>query len=166
MRSFFCKIKWLAVFFILVSSQNATAQKNKSATEAQCQTCEAEPAGTPQKLKMDLKKIIDITCGLWINGRASFYGKNDGFSGKKTASGQILKKFDLTAAHKTLPFGTLVKVRLPSTDREVVVRINDRGPFTPGRTIDLNYAAAKSIGLDQVGVGDVEMQVCSQRSQN
>lgn len=76
---------------------------------------------------------------------ASWYGP--GFQGRKTASGETFNTHHLTAAHKTLPFGTRVKVLNVSTGRSVVVRINDRGPFVRGRIIDLSHAAAKAIGM-------------------
>jgi rare lipoprotein A len=84
---------------------------------------------------------------------ASWYGP--GFHGKKTASGEIFNQNDMTAAHKTLPFGTIVKVSY--NGKSVKVRINDRGPFIKGRTIDLSKAAAQKIGCD--GVCLVDMQV-------
>ncbi len=86
-------------------------------------------------------------------GVASWYGEP--FHGRRAASGEVFNMNDLTAAHKTLPFGTRVKVRHTTTGREVVVRINDRGPFTPGRVIDLSRAAAASIGLIQSGTAPV-----------
>lgn len=88
-------------------------------------------------------------------GRASWYG--DRFQGKRTASGERFDKNALTAAHKTLPFGTLVRVRSVRNGREVVVRINDRGPFVKGRVIDLSQAAMKALGLSQRGVIRVEL---------
>jgi rare lipoprotein A len=86
-------------------------------------------------------------------GMASWYGEQ--FQGRRTASGERFDMNAFTAAHKTLPFGTRVRVRHASTGKEVVVRINDRGPFTKGRVIDLSRAAAVSIGLIQTGVGPV-----------
>jgi rare lipoprotein A len=86
-------------------------------------------------------------------GQASWYGEP--FHGRRTASGEIFNMNEFTAAHKTLPFGTRVRVRHATTGREVTVRINDRGPFTPGRVIDLSRAAAAAIGLIQTGVGPV-----------
>ena len=86
-------------------------------------------------------------------GVASWYGEP--FHGRRTASGEVFNMNELTAAHKTLPFGTRVRVRHAATGREVVVRINDRGPFTPGRVIDLSRAAAASIGLIQSGTAPV-----------
>ena len=83
------------------------------------------------------------------SGVASWYGP--GFHGRKTANGERFDTGDMTAAHKTLPFGTRVLVHNPRTGKEVVVRINDRGPFTPGRVIDLSGAAASAIGIKARG---------------
>lgn len=86
-------------------------------------------------------------------GLASWYGPR--FHGRRTASGEAFDQHELTAAHKTLPFGTRVRVRHATTGKEVTVRINDRGPFTRGRVIDLSRAAASAIGLIQTGVAPV-----------
>ncbi|MDO5691977.1 MAG: septal ring lytic transglycosylase RlpA family protein [Pseudomonadota bacterium] len=82
-------------------------------------------------------------------GVASWYGP--GFHGRLTANGEKFDMHELTAAHKTLPFGTRVLVHNPRTGKEVVVRINDRGPFIKGRVIDLSKAAAKALGIQSRG---------------
>jgi rare lipoprotein A len=92
-------------------------------------------------------------------GMASWYGAR--FAGHRTASGERFNPGDLTAAHRTLPFGTRVRV----TDAEgdsVVVRINDRGPFARGRVIDLSQAAARELGLTRAGSGKVTLAVLDQ----
>jgi rare lipoprotein A len=94
-----------------------------------------------------------------FTGRASWYGP--GFHGRRTASGEVFNQNALTAAHRTLPFGTRVRVVNVSNHREVVVRINDRGPFTGGRVLDLSAEAARAIGLDRAGVGPVRVEVLS-----
>ena len=86
-------------------------------------------------------------------GVASWYGP--GFAGRRTASGERFNPSELTAAHRSLPFGT--KVRVTHNGRSVVVRINDRGPFHGGRVIDLSQAAAEQIGLRRAGSGRVEL---------
>lgn len=86
-------------------------------------------------------------------GIASWYGP--GFQGRTTANGELYDMFAYTAAHKTLPFGTVVKVVDLNTGRSVVVRINDRGPFVPGRIIDLSYAAAVELGIVERGTARV-----------
>lgn len=92
-------------------------------------------------------------------GHASWYGGR--FHGQPTASGETYDKYALTAAHKTLPFGTIVRVRSLALGREVDVRINDRGPFAPGRVIDLSQAAAEVLGLKGAGVGQVSLNVAA-----
>lgn len=82
-------------------------------------------------------------------GEASWYGP--GFHGRLTANGERFDQEEMTAAHKTLPFGTRVLVQVPRTGREVVVRINDRGPYVAGRIIDLSSAAATALGLKARG---------------
>ena len=92
-------------------------------------------------------------------GQASFYGNQPGEGGPLTANGERYNPGGYTAAHRTLPFGTRVRVTSPSTGRSVVVRINDRGPFIGGRIIDLSVGAARAIGLTSSGVGTVRMEV-------
>jgi rare lipoprotein A len=87
------------------------------------------------------------------SGRASWYGP--GFHGRRTASGETFNTNDLTAAHRTLPFGTKVRVVNKKTGKSVVVRINDRGPYAHGRVIDLSKASAQAIGISGVGSVDV-----------
>lgn len=90
-------------------------------------------------------------------GVASWYGAE--FHGKRTASGEIYDMFALTAAHRRLPFGTLVEVTNLENGRKVVVRINDRGPFKKGRIIDLSYAAARRLGMVEQGTARVRLRV-------
>ena len=90
-------------------------------------------------------------------GMASWYGPK--FHGRKTASGEVFDMHAYTAAHRTLPFGTLVRVTYLKTGKSVVVRINDRGPWKRGRIIDLSYAAARKVGLVRDGTGRVRLEV-------
>jgi rare lipoprotein A len=92
-------------------------------------------------------------------GQASFYGNEPGEGGPLTANGERYNPGGYTAAHKTLPFGTRVRVTSPNTGRSVVVRINDRGPYAGNRVIDLSVGAARAIGLTNSGVGTVHMQI-------
>ena len=92
-----------------------------------------------------------------IVGQASWYGGK--FHGRKTASGERFDMNGLTAAHRTLPFGTKVRVVNEETGQSVVVRVNDRGPWGHGRIIDLSRAAAERIGLRHAGVGRVKVEV-------
>ncbi|MCX6179501.1 MAG: septal ring lytic transglycosylase RlpA family protein [Chlorobiales bacterium] len=93
---------------------------------------------------------------LVAEGKASYYAKN--FHNKKTASGESFNLKHFTAAHRTLPFGTSVKVINLDNGKNVVVRINDRGPHLKGRIIDVSQAAAKEIGLLSSGTANVRIE--------
>ena len=92
-----------------------------------------------------------------IIGMASFYSTK--FNGRRTASGEKFNNSALTAAHLSLPFGSLVKVTNMRNGKTVVVRINDRGPHVKGRIIDLSKAAAKKIGIGHAGTARVRLEV-------
>ncbi len=104
-----------------------------------------------------VKKPHDAAAAGKETGNASFYAKH--FTGRKTASGERYDPTALTAAHRTLPLGTLVKVVNPKNDKSVVVTVNDRGPVPKNRMIDLSGAAAKQIGMTKSGVTKVETEV-------
>jgi rare lipoprotein A len=88
-------------------------------------------------------------------GKAAWYGP--GFQGRRTASGERFNPHDLTAAHRTLPFGSRVRVTNLRNGRRVIVRINDRGPYVRGYVIDLSYAAARAIGMS--GTATVRLEI-------
>lgn len=111
--------------------------------------------GLPEPTAVGQVGIVTST----LTGMASWYGP--GFHGRRSASGEVFNQNDLTAAHRTLPFGTRVRVTNLSTGQSVVVRINDRGPFGHGRVIDLSAAAAGNIGIRASGVGRVQLEVLS-----
>ena len=95
--------------------------------------------------------------GYTFTGDASYYGK--GFDGKKTASGEIFDRNAMTCAHRSLPFGTKLKVVRVKTGASVVVRVNDRGPYAKRRVLDLSEAAGKVLGLDKAGHAQVTATV-------
>ena len=90
-------------------------------------------------------------------GIASYYGREH--DGRRTASGEVFDMREMTAAHRTLPFGTRVRVTNLANGRQVTVRINDRGPFRRGRIIDLSYAAARKLGIVGRGVAKVRVAI-------
>ncbi len=92
-----------------------------------------------------------------LSGTASYYA--DEFDGRKTANGETYDMNAFTAAHRTLPFNTRVRVRNLNNAKEVVVRINDRGPFKDNRVIDLSLGAAKEIGMISSGTAQVELEI-------
>lgn len=89
--------------------------------------------------------------------QASWYGP--GFHGRKTANGERFNMNSLTAAHKSLPFGTKLKVTCTTTGKSVIVRVNDRGPFKPGRSLDLSKGAAEQLGMIGRGITKVKYEI-------
>ncbi len=94
--------------------------------------------------------------GFVEQGLASWYGAK--FHGRRTSNGEIYNMYAMTAAHKTLPLGIVVRVRNLDNGREILVRLNDRGPFVKGRIIDLSYAAADKLGIVQPGTAPVRIE--------
>ncbi|HSN68449.1 MAG TPA: septal ring lytic transglycosylase RlpA family protein, partial [Thermoanaerobaculia bacterium] len=92
-----------------------------------------------------------------LHGTASWYGEE--FAGRTTANGEIFDPHQLTAAHRTLPFGTILDVTNPANGRSVRVRINDRGPFVGDRILDLSYAAAAALDMVNAGIAVVDARV-------
>ena len=95
-------------------------------------------------------------------GKATFYSKRA--TGARTANGERLHHDSMTCAHRTHPFGTLLRVKNPANGREVVVRVTDRGPFVRGRIIDLSWGAAQKLGIIAQGVAMVEIQKVGERN--
>ncbi|MCA9570943.1 MAG: septal ring lytic transglycosylase RlpA family protein [Myxococcales bacterium] len=95
---------------------------------------------------------------LWVT---SWYGER--FRGRPTASGEIFDPDGFTAAHRTLPFGTRLRVTNPTNGNTVEVRVNDRGPFVPGRQLDVSEAAAEALDIVDVGVKGLEVEVLETR---
>ena len=91
-----------------------------------------------------------------LTGKASFYATK--FGGRRTANGEKLHHDSMTCAHRTLPFGTRLRVKNPANGREVIVRVNDRGPFVRGRIVDLSRAAAHKLGIIAQGIAVVEVE--------
>jgi rare lipoprotein A len=114
-------------------------------------------------LQTTKSKIQKLLLGQHFSGNASYYGAE--FVGRKTASGERLSKYAYTCAHRTLPFGTLLEVENPKNKKWIVVKVNDRGPFSGKRIIDLSYGAAKHLGLLSAGVGKVKVTVVGYKNE-
>ncbi len=104
---------------------------------------------------------VGYPVGFVERGSASWYGP--GFQGNRTANGDLYDMRQLTAAHRTLPFGTVAVVRSLNTGRQVTVRINDRGPLARGRILDVSHAGAEALGMLGRGTDDIELHVISYR---
>lgn len=120
---------------------------------------EIKPSADPTPVAVlpepKLKLVPDVV--RVITGEASWYGP--GFYGNYTANGEIYRQGTMTAAHRTLPFGTKVRVTNLRNGRSAVIRINDRGPFVDHRVIDLGHGAASSLGLISSGIAQVKLEV-------
>ena len=135
-------------------AKKKVAAKVKAKAVAKAQDDDDAPAKPAKK-----KKVAKASGGgsEYQSGMASWYGGN--FHGRTTANGEKYDMWAMTAAHKTLPFGTRVKVTNTRNGDTVVVRINDRGPFVGGRVIDLSRAAANDIGMANSGVAPVKLTI-------
>lgn len=131
------------------SGASASASAGASAPNAPFDGPESPAAGPVLPGDQDFRELE--------RGQASWYGPR--FHGRRTASGERYDQHAMTAAHKTLPFGSLVRVRSLVNGKEIDVRINDRGPFTRGRVIDVSRAAAEALGMTVLGVKQVLLLV-------
>ena len=101
--------------------------------------------------------LLTSGCRIYQRGEASWYGRS--YAGRPTASGEIFRPWKRTAAHKTLPLGTIVQVTNTQNGERVWVKINDRGPYAKGRIIDLSRKAARKIDMLDSGVAPVEIRI-------
>lgn len=113
--------------------------------------------GCSSTLAVDLEKTNGYSKSHELVGKASWYSNK--FDGKRTASGERYNKNAYTAAHKSLPFGTIVRVTNTANSKKVDVKINDRGPFVKGRVIDLSQKAFEQIGNIKEGVAPVKIEI-------
>ena len=120
--------------------------------EVKVEEVKAEETKNPELHNEGIVGLASLTAGY-----ASFYAAK--FNGRRTANGERFSSKLLTAAHLTLPFGTLLKVLNPTNNQSVIVRINDRGPYIRGRLLDLSRAAADRLGITRLGVARVEIEI-------
>jgi len=154
-HKFFATVFTLIFLFFLLNG--CTVLKETRKPEAKALNKTLPPSSKPYSIYGKWYKPLQNSHGFKQRGIASWYG--DKFHGKKTANGEIYNMHAMTAAHKTLPLGTIVSVRRLDNNREITVRVNDRGPFITGRIIDLSCEAAKRIGIADSGTTYVEIAV-------
>jgi rare lipoprotein A len=142
-----------------VKTEPVEPPRPKDVSEQKIEPVEVKKEITIEKEKTAVKKDIKTSPGgdVFQTGTASWYGGE--FHGKRTANGEIYDMYKLTAAHKTLPFNTLVEVKNLDNGERVLVRINDRGPFLKKRIIDLSFQAAREIGCDIDGTAPVALRI-------
>lgn len=160
MLTIFCnQVKRIAAWLLLAvaGAGGAWAQSDAIDVVAPAQDAETATAATASAAKLPnappQTKERNGGGDVIAKGLASWYGEK--FHGRRTASGERYDMHALTAAHKTLPFGSMVRVKSERTGKEVVVRINDRGPYARKRLIDLSGAAAAKLGIRSRGVASV-----------
>ena len=134
------------------SDSSKTSPKNKASKSAK-NTSKSSPndyrrysSNSNSKIKNDI-----------ITGISSWYGPN--FHGKLTANGEVFDQYGVTAAHKTLPLGTVVRVTNLENDKSVILRINDRGPYVDDRVLDCSYGAAKKLDFMEEGTANVKIRI-------
>lgn len=115
----------------------------------------SHPTQKPYVINNRVYYPIPSSYGFSQTGIASWYGKD--FHGRKTSNSETYNMYEMTAAHKTLPMNTILLVRNLENNREIVIRVNDRGPFVRGRVIDLSYSAAKKLGIISKGTARVHL---------
>lgn len=131
-------------------------------TQFQPQKAQKDPIVTVKEAVQPKTKKLALDFDKRILGKASWYGVP--FHGRRTANGEIYNMHTLTAAHKTLPFDSIVKVTNQLNNESIIVRINDRGPYINGRDIDLSYGAAKQLNMLHSGVIPVKLEVITNKS--
>lgn len=152
------KVKHLALMLLLAGSPALASPSAEEFTVEPAETGDVILPSQPQQARTTAgadrrhSRLLQV-----VNGAASWYGP--GFYGRQTASGERLRKGTFTAAHRTLPFGTRVRVTNLENGRTVVVRINDRGPFRAHRVIDLAHGAASELKMMRSGEVPVRLEV-------
>lgn len=117
-----------------------------------CSSAVKFTSSSTSKYDDDNSEVVTV-----MYGKASYYGSE--FDGRSTANGETFSNKEYTAAHKSLPFGSMVKVTNLANNKTVIVRINDRGPYVTGRVIDLSRIAAEKLGMIRDGVIDVKIEL-------
>lgn len=149
---------YLALVVASLSGAASAQAPSPPAVTPSAPIVKAEPAPAPAPAAAPVKASGEHQ----LEGKAAYYSNR--FNGRKTASGQRFSNSAMTTAHNTLPFGTRVKVTNTKNNKSVVVRVNDRGPSTPGRVFDLTRAAASKLGYVRSGLADVKAEVVAQPS--
>lgn len=143
----------LFLFIMMIALVGFTIVSNE---ESELVAPEASDDLISETLELNPVNFSMVTLNEMGSMKASWYGP--GFHGRKTANGEVYDQMSLTAAHKSLKFGTLLKVTNPRNGKSVVVRINDRGPYIEGRDLDLSKAAALELGLMRRGVARMKVE--------
>ena len=147
----------LMVFIVSACTFGVPIDRNQTIDPGAITALEKSSRGNPSSYVVFGKRyyVLDSARGFVERGTASWYGRK--FHGRETSSGEIYNMHDMTAAHKTLPLPTYVRVENIDNGKSVIVKVNDRGPFVGNRIIDLSYAAAQKLGVIGPGTAQVEI---------
>ena len=145
----------LCCFFLLVSCHSSKVAQQRKATHKNSKTAVKKKKTTSEKDK-SVAETSSIVSTMATTGIASYY--HNKFNGRKTASGEVFSNNKLTAAHRTYPFGTYLKVTNVANGKSVVVKVNDRGPFTKGKELDLSHKAFMDI-TDNPNKGNLQVNI-------
>lgn len=154
----------LPIFLVLAGFKFANSFEKDVVKATQPKVEEMQPEIAVEKVEEKAEEVVDTpekSADEILKGKASYYA--DKYHGRTTANGETFDKRAMTAAHKSLPFNTMVKVTNLNNGKSVVVRINDRGPYIKGRIIDLSEKAAEDIAMVMKGVVDVEVEILEAR---
>ena len=149
-------LKQLAILLVIPMLFNACMSRRHHLHNEFNNLQKLKPLSRPYEINGKWYYPLSSAHGFKQIGYASWYGAD--FHGKRTANGEIYNMYELSAAHKTLPLGTYLKVHNLSNDKKIVIRINDRGPFIKGRIIDLSYSAAKKLDILLSGIAKVKIE--------
>ena len=151
------KLFYLFILFILFSCVASPRYSSKLASKEQKKTNTSKkitPNTSSSRYSSGNNSSIRSDA---IIGVSSWYGPN--FHGKLTANGEVFDQYGVTAAHKTLPLGTVVRVTNLDNNKSIILRINDRGPYVDGRILDCSYGAAKKLGFMSMGTANVKIEI-------
>ncbi len=151
-KNYFVIILIVLISFLFTGCSSQQPYKTKYTSKARHKSTMKKYIVHGKRYKPSYVKVGQV-----MNGISSWYGPN--FHGKYTSNGEVYNMNARTAAHKTWPMDTMIKVRNIQNGKSTIVRINDRGPFVRGRIIDCSYRAGKEIGLDSMGIAKVSIQV-------
>ena len=155
--SYTALLLWLSIIVTAIIPGCSTASPGQSAQYS-------HPTQKPYKINSKTYFPIPSSYGFEQTGIASWYGAD--FHGRKTSNGETYNMYSMTAAHKTLPMNTVLLVRNLENNREIVIRVNDRGPFVRGRVIDLSYTAAKKLHVVGKGTARVSIVAMGEAGKN
>ncbi len=158
MNNFIYSLSVLVIIFSCVASPRYSSKSNKKSIKGNIEkTTKSNSSSASNNNRRYSSNSNSKIRNDVIVGISSWYGPN--FHGKLTANGEVFDQYGVTAAHKTLPLGTVVRVTNLDNEKSIILRINDRGPYVGDRVLDCSYGAAKKLGFMKKGTANVEIKI-------